>query len=75
MSAKPKTVRKKHSNETISVTLALYSAGKSQGKITNYVKIPKLTVTRILQRALKNPNEPYCKTKRIGQFTKLNAQS
>ena len=75
MPAKPKTARREHSNETISVILALHSAGKSHGKIAEYVKIPKSTVTRILQRASKNPNKPYRKTKRVGRSTKLNARS
>lgn len=70
-----KNRKEEHSNETISVILALHSAGKSQGKIADCVKIPKSTVTRILQRALKNPNEPYRKTKRVGRSTKLNAWS
>lgn len=45
---KSKTVRKEHLNETISVILTLHSVGKSHGKIADYVKIPKLKVTRIL---------------------------
>ncbi len=75
MPTKPKTARREHSNKTISVIPALHTAGKSHGKITNYVKIPKLTVTRILQRASKNSNKLYRQTKRIGRSTKLNAQS
>ncbi len=75
MPTKPKTTRREHSNETISVILALHSTGKSHGKIADYVKISKLTVTRILQRASKNPNEQYYKTKCIGRSNKLNAWS
>ena len=75
MPAKPKTARREHSNETISVTHALDSAGKSHGKIADYVKISQSTVTRILQRASKNPNGPYRKTKHVGRSIKLNAWS
>ena len=75
MPAKPKTARREHSNETISVILALHSAGKLYGKIADYVKISKSTVTRILQQASKNPNKLYYKIKRIGRSTKLNARS
>lgn len=63
---KPKTVRKKHSSETILVIFALYNIRKSQIKIANYVKIPKLIVIKILQLMLKNPNKLYSKTKHIG---------
>ncbi len=75
MFAKSKTARREHSNETISVILTLYSAGKSHEKMADYVKIPKLTINRILQWASKNPNKLYRKTKRIRQSTKLNARS
>ncbi len=75
MPSKPKTARREHSDEIISVVLALHSTGKSHSKIADYAKIPKSTVTRIIQRASKNPNIPYRKTKRVGQFTKLNARS
>ena len=75
MPSKPKTVRREHSGETISVVLALHSAGKSHAQIADYVKIPKSTVTRLIQRASQNPNEPYRKTKRVGRPTKLNARS
>ena len=75
MSTKPKTARREHSNEIISVILALHNTGKSHGKIADYVKITKSIVTKILQRASKNPNESYCKTKHVRRSTKLNARS
>ncbi len=75
MLSKPKTARKKHLDETISVILTLHSTRKSHLKIANYVKISKLTVTQIIQYASKNLNILYRKTKRIGQSTKLNAWS
>ena len=73
--AKYKTVRREYLNETILVILVLYSAGKLYGKIANYIKISKSTVITILQWASKNPNKSYCKTKHIGQSTKLNTRS
>lgn len=75
MLAKPKTAKRKHSNEIILVIFVWHSAGKLHKKIANYIKIPKLTVTRILQRGSKNPNKPYHKTKHVAQSTKLNAWS
>ncbi len=75
MPLKPKTARSEHLDESILVIFALHSMGKSHSKIANYVKVPMLIVTQIIQHALKNPNIPYRKTKRIGQSTKLNTRS
>lgn len=49
--------------------------GKSYKKIAGYVKSLKLRITRILQKMSKDPNKPYCKTKSIWQYIKLNVGS
>lgn len=75
MPSKPKTVRREHSSEAIPAILALHSTGKSHAQTADYVKIPKSTVTKLIQRVSKNPNEPYRKTKHVRRPTKLNARS
>lgn len=48
MPSEPKTVKREHSDGTISVMLALHSAGKSHTQIANYIKIPKSTIIKLI---------------------------
>lgn len=47
----------------------LHRVGKSYYQIADQLEIPKLTVTKIIHRASRNPEQPSCKTK-----SKLNAR-
>ena len=75
MPSKPKTVRREHSSEIISIVIALDRVGKSHGQIADQVEIPKSTVTKMIHRAIRNPEQPYRKSKRAGRAPKLNASS
>lgn len=48
MFVKPKTTKKNHSNKIVSIIFVLHSIEKLHGKIANYIKIPKLTIGKIL---------------------------
>lgn len=59
---------------TILVIFALNSIRKLYRKIANYLKIPNLIITKILQLASKNLNILYCNIKLVVQFIRLNTQ-
>ena len=75
MPSKPKTARCEHSPEIIAVILSLHNPGKSHGQIGDHLKIAKSSVTTIIYRQLRNPDELLCPTKCARRPSKLDAQT
>jgi DNA-directed RNA polymerase specialized sigma24 family protein len=52
-----KTSRKERSEHEIAAILVLYTKGYSAREIGDEIDIPKLTINRIIRRAINSPNK------------------
>lgn len=75
MPSAPKTSRRQHSSEKITVILKLHNLGLSASKISNETDIPKSTITRIIRDHEQQPNQPLSRPKRPGRPPKLSRRS
>ncbi len=75
MPSKPKTSRREHSPETVSVILMLHNLGKSLAQISDHVKVPRATVGHIIHRATRAPDNQLRSNKRAGRPPKLDARA
>ena len=75
MPSKPKTSRREHSIETVSVILALHNLGKSLGQVSDHVKVPRATVGHIIHRATRTPDHLLRLNKRAGRLAKLDGRA
>lgn len=75
MPYKPKTCRREHSSETVSVIWALHCIGYSASKIQAENGLPKSTITSILRRLRKTPGNVWRKAVRTGRPPKLDPRA
>jgi len=75
MGKKRKTDRREHSSETIAVIWALHTIGYSTSKISRENGLPKSSITAIIQRARKNPDEPWRRAIQTGRPPKLSERA
>lgn len=73
--SKPKTLRRKHSVETVAVILALHNLGKSLVQISDHVKVPRATVGHTIHRATRAPDQQLRPNKRAGRPPKPDARA
>ncbi len=72
MFSKPKTSRRKYSDEMVGIILALCETGKSYAQIADQVKVLWLSEAQIIHRVTRTQNEPCRPTNRAGCPLKLD---
>ncbi len=75
MPSKPKSFRREYSSETISAILELHKSGQTHGEIAQHFKISKSSVTTILHRQVKQPQQPLQPTKLPNRPPRLDARA